>query len=552
MTQSVAESRAGGNSGLARSGLMMATGTLASRITGFLRTVVIAAALGRFLGDAYNVANTIPNILYDLLLGGVLSSIVIPLLVQAAQRGEEEGTAYAQRLFTIVAASLTVVAVAGVLLAPEIVALYAGRLTPANHELATTFARYFLPQVLFYGVGAVLGAILNTRGSFAAPMWAPVLNNLVVIASGALFLAITGSAPRPGSLTHGQMLVLAIGTTAGIVVQTIALVPALRHVQFRLRLRWDWRGAGFRSAGPFAAWMVGYVLTNQLGFLVIVNLATASGRARGTSGFGYSAYTYAFVLFSLPYAVIAVSVVTALFPRMSRSAALEHRGEVANTLAGGLTLSATLLVPATAALIALGPLIGAVVFAHGNTDLSDARLTGATLAAFAVGLVPFSAFQIQLRAWLAMNDSRTPALVNVAITAVNVLADVVLYLALPAREKVVGLALGFSLSYIVGTLWFSRALRARLGPANEHRVARTYVRLAVASVVAVVPAYVASRLLTARLGLDPESSLVAIAVALVVGGGIFAGIARRMRIRELAELTTMLRSRLGGNRPSAG
>ena len=529
---------------LARSGLVMATGTLASRLTGFLRTVVIAAALGHYLGDPYNVANTIPNILYDLLLGGVLSSIVIPLLVQAAQRGENEGTAYAQRLFTIVAATLTVVSVVGVLLAPQIVGLYAGRLSGANHALATTFARFFLPQVLFYGVGAVLGAILNTRGSFAAPMWAPVLNNLVVIGSGALFLAITAASPKAGTITHGQMLVLAIGTTAGIVVQTIALVPALRAVRFRLRLRWDWRGAGFRSAGPFAAWMVGYVLTNQLGYLVIVNLATASGPARGSAGFGYSAYTYAFVLFSLPYAVIAVSVVTALFPRMSRSAVLEHRGEVANTLAGGLALSATLLVPATAALIALGPLIGAVVFAHGNTDLSDARLTGATLAAFAVGLVPFSAFQVQLRAWLAMRDSRTPAMVNLVITAINVVADVVLYLALPARDKVVGLALGFSLSYIVGSLWFARALRARLGPANEHRVARTHVRLALASTIAVVPAYVAARLLTNSLGLDPESSLVAVVVALAVGGGIFAALARRMRIRELGELAAMVRNRL--------
>ena len=544
MSEPDAKAPAAAQSGLARSGVAMATGTLASRLTGFLRTVVIAAALGSSLGDSYNVANTIPNILYDLLLGGVLSSIVIPLLVQAAQQGEEEGTAYAQRLFTIVATSLAVISVAGVLLAPQIVDLYAGRLSGPNHDLATTFARYFLPQVLFYGLGAVIGAILNVRGSFAAPMWAPVLNNVVVIAAGVVFLVVTRSRPTAGSLSHNETLVLAIGTTAGIVVQTIALLPALRAVRFRLRLRWDWRGAGFRSAGPFAAWMVGYVLTNQLGFLVVVNLATASGRARGSAGFGYSPYTYAFVLFSMPYAVIAVSVVTALFPRMSRSAALEHRGEVANTLAGGLTLSATLLVPATAVLVAFGPLIGAVVFAHGNVGLSDARLTGATLAGFAVGLVPFSAFQVQLRAWLAMRDSRTPALVNLAITALNVLADVVLYLALPSRQKVVGLAIGFSLSYVVGTLWFARLLRARLGKANEHRVARTHVRLVVATIVAVLPAYGTARLLTAGLGLDVESSLVALVAALVVGIGIFAAVASRMRIRELAQLAAVVRNRL--------
>ena len=208
-------------------------------------------------------------------------------------------------------------------------------------------------------------------------------------------------------------------------------------------------------------------------------------------------------------------------------------------------MSATLLVPMTAFLIAVGPLIGAVVFAHGNVGLSNARLTGATLAAFAVGLVPFSAFQVQLRAWLALHDSKTPAKVNLVITAVNVVADVVLYLALPSRERVVGLALGFSLSYVVGTLWFARLLRARLGPANEHRVARTHVRLAVASLIAVIPAYVAARLLTARLGLDPESSLVAVAVAAVIGGGAFAALVRKMRIRELTELAALVRNRFG-------
>jgi putative peptidoglycan lipid II flippase len=529
----------------ASSGAAIAAGTLVSRLTGFLRTIVIAAALGRYLGDPYNVANTIPNILYDLLLGGVLSSIVLPLLVQAAHDDDDGGEAYGQRLLSVVVAVLTVAAVAGVLLAPQIVHLYGSKLTGADRNLATTFTRYFLPQVLFYGAGAVFTAILNTRGSLALPMWAPVLNNLVVIASGALFLVITRSAPHSGQLTQGQILVLAIGTTAGIVLQTLALLPGLRAVGFRLRLRTDWRASPLVAAGPFAGWMVGYVVTNQLGYLVIVNLATASGRARGNPGFGYSAYTYAYALFSLPYAVVAVTVITALFPRMSRSATVQHRGEIANTLASGLGLSATMLVPAAAFLVALGPLIGAVVFAHGNTDLSNARLTGATLAAFALGLVPFSAFQLQLRGFLALRDSRTPALVNLVVTAINVVADLVLYVALPPRDKVVGLALGFVASYVVGVFWFARILRRRLGPANEHRVAQTHVRLTVAAVLGAVPAYAAARLLTAGLGLDPESSFVAVVVALAIGGAVFLGIARRLRIRELDEVTGMVRRRLG-------
>jgi putative peptidoglycan lipid II flippase len=528
---------------LARSGVAMATGTLASRGTGFLRTVVIAAAMGLTVADSYNVANTIPNILYDLLLGGVLTSVVVPLLVQANSTDDDGGVAYAQRLVTITVVVLAVVSLVGTLLAPQIIGLYGHGLRPAQRDLATTFARYFLPQVLFYGVGAVLGAILNIRGSFAAPMWAPVLNNLVVIAAGGMFLAMTHGRPQPGGLSHAQTLVLAIGTTAGIVVQTIALLPALRAVGFRLRLRWDWRGAGLRAAGPFAAWMVGYVLTNQLGYVVIVNLATEAGRAQGHGGSAYSPYTYAFVLFSLPYAVVAVTVVTALFPQMSRSAVDADRAAVASTLGGGLNLSAVLLVPATVGLIALGPLLATVVFAHGNIGLAGARLIGATLAGFGVGLVPFSAFQVQLRAFLAMRDSRTPMLVNLLVTAVNIGADVGLYLVLPARAKVVGLAVGFSVSYLLGVTVFGRILHRRLGPAGRP-VLQTHVRLAVAGAIAAVPTYAAARLLTAGLGLGAEAAFVAVVVALFVGAATFVGLASRMRITELIEFRAALARRL--------
>jgi putative peptidoglycan lipid II flippase len=528
---------------LARSSAVMAVGTLASRLTGFLRTVVIAAAMGLTVAESYNVANTIPNILYDLLLGGVLTSVVVPLLVQAARDDGDGGEAYAQRLVTMVAATLVVVTAIGVALAPQIVALYAHRLGAHEQQLAVTFVRYFLPQVVFYGIGAVFGAILNTRGSFAAPMWAPVLNNLVVIAAGAVFFAVTVGRPEPGRLSTTQTLLLALGTTGGIVVQTLALLPALRRVGFRLALRWDWRGAGFRSAGPFAAWILGYVLTNQVGYAVIVNLATAAGRAQGPGGSGYSPYTFAFVLFSLPYAVVAVSVITALFPRMSRDAVDADRAAVAETTASGLNLSGVLLVPSTVALVALGPLIGTVVFAHGHVGLSGARLVGGTLAGFGIGLVPFSAFQIQLRAWLAMRDSRTPFLVNLVITAVNVGADIVLYLALPPRAKVVGLAVGFSLSYAVGTLVFASLLRRRIGRARRD-VGRTHARLFLAGLFAAIPTYAAARLLTAGLGLGVEAAFVACIAGGLIGGTVFLGTAQRLGVAELAELRTLLLRRL--------
>jgi putative peptidoglycan lipid II flippase len=515
----------------------MATGTLASRGSGFVRTVVIAYALGVGpVNNAYTVANTVPNALYDLLLGGILSALVVPLLVRAAADEPDEGEAYAQRLVTIVAVVLTFVAIVAVFAAPAVISLYAHNARPPQKALAVTFARYFLPQLLFYGLGAILGAILNVRGSFVAPMWAPVLNNVVVIGSGIAFAAVTHTAPRAGHLSHGQILILSIGTTAGVVLQTVALVPALRHVGFRLRLRWDWRGSGLRQAGPFAGWVLGYVVTNQLGYVVISDLAEAINHGKGE----LAVYSYGYVLFSLPYAVVAVTVITALFPSMSRSGTAGDDPAVAHTLAEGLSLAAVVLVPATLLLVMLGSPIALLVLAHGHTTHAGAALTGRVLIGFAVGLIPFSAFQMQLRAWLAVHDAKTPALVNLVITAINLLLDVVLYVKLPSADKVVGLAIGYSVSYFVGTVVFAVKLRRRLGATRPTFVIRTYVRLVVAAVVAAIPAELVTLVIHHAAGSGTAGSLATIVIAAPVALGCFLALARRMRVRELDQLAGML------------
>ncbi len=526
-----------GRAALARSGVAMATGTLASRGTGFLRTIVIAYALGvGGVGNAYTVANTVPNALYDLLLGGVLSALVIPLLVQAAHDDDDDGAAFAQRLVTIVAVVLTAVAIVAVLIAPWVISVYAHNARPAQKELAVTFARYFLPQLLFYGLGAILGAILNIRGSFTAPMWAPVLNNLVVIGSGIGFAVITHSPPRAGHLSDAQILVLALGTTAGVVVQTVALLPALRHVGVRLRARWDWRNAGLRRAGPFAGWVLGYVVTNQLGYVVISDLAEAIDHGRGQ----LAIYSYGFLLFSLPYAVISVTVITALFPAMSRSGTAGDDSAVAHTLSEGLSLAAVILVPATLLLVTLGTPIAVLVLAHGHTTHEGAVLTGRVLIAFAAGLVPFSAFQMQLRAWLAVHDSRTPMIVNLWVTGLNLAADVLLYAVLPSGDRVVGLAAGYSISYAVGTVVFAAKLRRRLVATERTFVIRTHVRLIVAALVAAVPTELLAFAMRHGVGTGAVGSLATIAVAAPAGIVAFLLLARRMRIRELDQLVGLL------------
>ncbi|MGH2717816.1 MAG: murein biosynthesis integral membrane protein MurJ, partial [Actinomycetota bacterium] len=440
----------------------MAVGTLFSRTTGFLRTLIIAAAIGKVVGDGYNVANTVPNIVYELLLGGVLTSVVVPLLVTAARTDGDQGEAYAQRLLTVVVIGLGLASLLALVLAPAIIHAYFGG---SQHKIVTpleiqehqrsiqvgiVFARFFLPQIFFYGVGALLGAILNVRGSFAPPMWAPILNNIVVIVAGGAFIAVTSVARVDvGLITTSQEYLLAFGTTLGVIAQTVALFPALRSVRFRLRLRFDLRGTGLAKAARLAGWVFVYVAANQLAYLEISRLANSSLQG------SYSIYSYAFLLVLLPHSVVAVSVITALLPRMSANAGEGRTTAVAADLASGIKLSAVILIPAAFASIVLGPLIGAVLFAHHTLGLAAGRLVGATLAAYAISLVPFSAFQLQLRAFYALHDTKTPALINIVLALINVAADVILFAVFPAREQVVGLALGYSVSYFVGYAWFT-------------------------------------------------------------------------------------------------
>jgi putative peptidoglycan lipid II flippase len=368
-----------------------------------------------------------------------------------------------------------------------------------------------------------------------------VVNNVVVIGSGIAFAAITHNTPRPGHLSHAQILVLALGTTAGVIAQTVALVPALRRAGVRLAPRWDWRGAGLGSAGSFAGWVLAYVVTNQAAYVVISDLAEAINHGHGE----LAIYSNAYQLFSLPYAVIAVTVITALFPAMSRSGAGGDDAEVAHTLADGLSLAGVVLVPATLLLIVLGPQVTTVVLSHGHTTLDQAHLAGRVLVGFAVGLLPFSAFQMQLRAWLAVHDSRTPAVVNFVITAINVILDVILYFALPTGDKVIGLSIGYSASYVVGTLVFAYRLRRRLGATRPTFVIRTYVRLLVAAVVAAVPTLVVASLVRRAAGTGALGSLATLVVTVPVTALAFVWLVRRMRVRELEQLMAMVPFRRG-------
>ena len=531
-------------SSLGRSTRGMAVGTVASRATGFLRTAAIAAVLGvKGVGAAFNVANTTPNIVYELLLGGILTSVLVPLLVQAAKTDADRGEAYAQRLLSLVIVGLAVASVLLVLLAPALVDLYMHSAPRNERRLAVALSRFFLPQVLFYGAGAVLGAILNTRARFGAPMWAPVLNNLVAIATCLLFLALPGSSPlSAASISDAQVLVLGVGTTLGIVAQTVVLLPALRSTGFPLRLRTDLRGSGLRSVGRLSSWVLLYVAANQVAFLVIVRLS--NDRTLNQAGRGYASYINAFVLWQLPHAIVAVSVITALLPRMSAAAVDGRFDELREILNRGLRLTVSLLVPASVAYLVLGRVLATVVFAHLRTSVPEAQYIGTLLAVFAVGLVPFSAYQLQLRAFYAMQDTRTATLVNLGVNVTVVVVGVTLFAVLPAHLKVAGLVAGNSASFVAGLLLCSRVLSRRLGGLAGGSVVRTGARCLVASVVPGLLGAAVVAALGREVGDGPAGSLLSLlAGASVIGAGYLL-LARRMRIAEITEILDPLMARL--------
>ncbi|MGI8695437.1 MAG: murein biosynthesis integral membrane protein MurJ [Mycobacteriales bacterium] len=526
--------------GIGRSSRIVAIGSAASRLTGFLRTVAISTAIGAAtIGDAYNTANTLPNIVYELLIGGVLTSVVVPLLVHAQHQESDGGEAYAQRLMCVTTVLLALVTVVAVVLAPQLTSLYGVLHDPPQVRLANFLARLLLVEIVFYGVGSMLGAILNIRGVFGAPAWAPVLNNVVVIATGATFYLMPGPHTlSPLTITTAQVLVLGVGTTLGIVVQAVVLIPAARRVGFRWRWRFDLRRTGLREAGTLGLWVIAYVLVSQAGYVVITRLANAAGRS---SHIGYSVYTYQSLLFQMPYGIIGVALLTALLPRMSRAAATGDTRRVVSDLSLGARLTAVGLVPVTAAYIVLGPAIGTLVFRWGRTTPLAAHEIGVALAWGAFGLLPFAVTLLQLRAFYAMKDARTPTVIN----AIMVVIRIVLCLAVPhvvaADHVVAGLAFANSLSFVPGVIIGEIWLRARFGRLDTTRVVRTVIRLTVASAIGGVVAWLARLLAADALGSGHVGVLAQVAAGSVLGGGVAVLVAVRLRIEELTGIVTSLR-----------
>ncbi|WP_436772108.1 murein biosynthesis integral membrane protein MurJ [Yinghuangia sp. YIM S09857] len=541
-------------SGMMRSSALMASGTIVSRITGFIRSLVIAAALGTAVfANTYNVANTMPTLLYILVGGGALNAVFVPQLVRAMRNDDDGGEAYANRLLTLVMTLLLALTALAVFAAPWLIRIMANSLAEqeAEFELATTFARYCLPIIFFMGLHVMFGQILNARERYGPMMWTPVLNNLVIIATFGLYIWVAGTQHSSGMtaarITPDEARLLGIGTLMGMVVQALAMVPYLRAARFHFRPRFDWRGHGLGKAAGLAKWTFLFVLANQLGYLVTTQLANAIDSDAQTDGItwgvGFSAYTNALLVWQFPQAVITVSVMAAMLPRMSRAAADNDKTSVRDDISAGLRMSAVAIVPCAVVFVALGRDIGGLIFAP--TGVNSAHWIGYMLMALGLGLIPFSAQYVLLRGFYAYEDTRTPFLNTVWVAATTAALSGLAYLVLPTKWAGVGMAGAYGAAYLVGVLLAARRLKTYLPDLDGRRVTRTYTRLIVASTFGGVAAFAVARMCTNALGDGFGGSLAAVLAGLVAMAVVFLVAASRMRIEELSAMTGMVKGRLG-------
>ena len=526
---------------LARSSAIIGLGTLLSRITGLLRVSALAALGFTALTDVYNIANSTPNIIYELLLGGILTATLVPLFVESHETNNPDATA---AINTVAFVLLAVGSVIGVLAAPWIIGAYFELAVDpgvahrsARLALATDLLRWFMPQMLFYGITALASAMLNARRRFTTGAFAPVLNNLIVIAVLFAVGRATTAPPSVHSVLDDPVLVtlLGLGTTAGVIAMTVVLLPAVRRAGAAIRWLWAPRHPAVRRLVRLSGWTVGYVAANQVAFFVVLVLA-------GQAPDGHvSIYLAAFTFFQLPHGLLAVSVMTALGPELASRHQAEDLDGLREHFTGGLRILLVVMIPAAVGFAVLArPLISSLLD-HGDLNPGEVTLTADTLRAFAVGLVAFSVYLYVVRTFSSMQDTRSPFMINLVENAVNIVTAFAFYDWLGIE----GLAWSWTVAYSVAAVLALVRLRRRLGHLDAKMLGTTATRV----VAALVPAALAAAGIDHALGsANPARSLITLLVASAAAGVVFIPLLQRLGIDGFG----MVRQVVSRRRPEGG
>ena len=529
---------------LFRASSVMAVGTIISRITGFIGGVIMIATLGTaLLADAFNVANTMPNILYNLLVGGALTAIFVPQLVRAFDDADG-GHLFASRLVTTISGILLLLVVIGVIFAPQLVYIYAPSFsTPGfetEREIAIAFTRYCLPQIFFLGLFTMLGQVANARGSFAPLMWAPIANNLVVIVVFSAFL-LKWPSISVDSITDTQIQILGWGTTAGIILQALILIPVVKRSGIKIRPKWGVAGLG--KSFSLAGWTLVYVLISQIGYLITVNVATTaaveSAKAGITTGVGFTPFKNAYLIMLLPYSIVTISIVTALLPHMSKLAINKKIDDVKDQLLRAIKTVGVLTIPSSVAFLLFGPLITEVLFF--GISKNDGIYIGYVLSALSLGLVAFSINLVLIRGFNAFEDTRTQVWSILIINIISVGLSYLFLALLPSDWVTVGLGFAFSASYLIGLFITLRLLKKHTGVIHIREFIGQHGRLLSAALIAMLPIFAISQYF-GWVGSDQSSLVRASELLFVIIAGalgyFFA--AKALRISEVSGITALI------------
>jgi len=539
-----------------RSSALMAAGTVFSRLSGFVRAALLAAALGTGLhADIFNIANTVPNMLYILLAGGVFNAVLVPQLVRSIKNDPDGGEAYTNRVITLGALFLAIVTVVLVIAAPLVMRvlvnpLYFTTEYAAERESMIDFARYCLPQVFFYGMFVLVGQVLNARGSFGPMMWLPIANNVIsvlVVAAYLITIGTASAAEQAGPYSSGAEALLGIGSTFGIAIQFLLLIPYLRRSGFRFRPRFDFRHTGLGQTLRLSIWTVLFVIVNQIAYTVVVRLASG-GTAAGTDGTGYTIYSNAFLLVMVPHSIITVSLATAVLPRLS---AYAHDGDLS---ALGASVTATirstyaLVLPVLALVPVLAPDLVDLVWSYGSSKDSASDFVP-SVSLFAVGILFFTTHYLVLRGFYALERTRQVFLTQCLISAVNIGAAIALTRDIDPAETAPRLVVAYAISYAVGAALSYKQLSGLVGGLGGRDLLRFAVRMLVVVAVSVGVAWLV------RMGLEETvtgdgtwSILVRLAAVGGLGLGSYLLLARLFRLDEVNQVTELVTSRLRRSR----
>ncbi len=519
-------------SAILRSVLSMSAATTLSRITGYARTMTQAAVLGTgVVANAYTLSNALPTQIYELFMGGILSSIFVPLLVERLTRhGEEDARRLTNALLTLILPFLSVVALLGIFFAEPLVALttawgsaedFSRREATEATSLAVLLFRVFALQILFYGVGALATGVLQSHRRFFLPTFAPVLNNLIVIASFGAYALLVGDSPV------AAIYALAFGTTLGVAVMSLVLVPAAWRLGYRSRpaLGHPALLAAIRLAGPVFVFVAATV-----GVQVVANLF-------GSRFGGVEKLYYAFTIFSLPYGVFVVAIATALMPELSEKYSRGDPDGFRENLSFGLRLVAFVAIPSTVGLVVLAEPTIALLYERGKFGPQATQEVADLLVAYSVGLLGYSAYFFLVRAFYSRQNTKTPALLNVVLFMVYV----TLAYGLSLLTGVIGVALALSGANAVLALLGLAVMRRETKRLDGRRLLRSLAKILVAGTVM----YVVARGGTALLGVG--SGTLERAFVIAVAGGVslaaYLGVAFLLKAEELRPAAALLRRR---------